>query len=82
MTKTTIQADAIKKNNFEEAADTIIITVPKDTDQKRAHNMSGLGSKSNRSYKRGKICTGLKTGVELRFYKKDEWKKLSEIQQD
>ena len=75
--KTTIQADAIKKNNFEEATEFIIITAPKDTVQKRPHNISGLGSKRNRSYKKGNIRTGPKTGVELRFYKKDEWRNLS-----
>ena len=80
--KTTIQANATNKNNFEEAADFIIITAPKDTVQKRPHNISGLGSKRNQSYKKGKIRTVPTTGVELRFYKKDEWRNLSQEQKD
>ena len=80
--KTTIQDDATKKNSFKEAADFIMITAPRDTIPEQPHNISGLGSKYNQNNNRRKICTGAKTGVELSFYKKDEWKKLSEEQQD
>lgn len=40
--KTTIQADVTKKNNFESAADFILITAPELKFEKRPQNMSGL----------------------------------------
>ncbi len=41
----------------------------------KPHNSSNLRKGKP---KRGKIFTGSKTGVELRFYQKDEWHKLSQ----
>ena len=74
--KTTIMADPVKKNDFEMAADFILITAPQPkpyTD--KSHNVSALGT-GKRNTKKGKIRTGPKTGVELRFYQKKEWNNL------
>ena len=43
--KTTILADAVKKNDFENAADFILFTAPQQKFDKRPHNISGLGTK-------------------------------------
>ena len=75
--KTTIQADPVKKANFEQAADFVLTMIPVNKiPGQRLHTISGLKSKH------GKIKTGPKTGVELRFYKKHEWLKLSQEQRD
>ena len=74
--KTTILADTSKKNDFELAADFIMITGPASKfNSDNHHSVYGLGS--HRS-KKGKIKTGPKTGVELRFFKKHEWDTLSQ----
>ena len=75
--KTAIQADAIKKNDFEEAADFLLITAPAPkANQPRVHQISAAQTK------RGKIRTGPKTGVEIRYFKRHEWHKLSKEEQD
>ena len=75
--KTAIQADQVKKNDFEEAADFLLITAPPPkANQPKHHRISAVQSK------RGKIKTGPKTGVELRYYKRHEWHKLSKEEQD
>lgn len=68
LAKTTIQADATKKNNFESVADFVLATLSQHKFEKIPHNISCLGTK--RGVKRGNIRTDPKTGVELRFYKK------------
>ena len=68
--KTTIQADPTKKDNFEEAADFLLITAP----DHKVGNTNKLQRIS--ATKLGKIRTGPKTGVEIRFYKRGEWLKL------
>ena len=75
--KTAIQADGTKKNNFEEAADFLLITAPvPKVNQPKLHRISAV------QMKKGKIKTGPKTGVEIRYYKRHEWHKLSKDQQD
>lgn len=69
--KTTIMADTVKKNDFEEAADFIMITAP-DT-KPHAQKVQRVSAA-----KTGKIKTGPKTGVEIRFYKRGEWMKLNQ----
>ena len=64
---TTILADTSKKNDFELAADFIMITGPASKfNSDNQHRVSGL--KRHRS-KKGKIKTDPKTGVELCFFK-------------
>ena len=75
--KTAIQADPTKKNNFEEAADFLLITAPAPkVNQPKTHRISAAQTK------RGKIRTGPKTGVEIRYFKRHEWHKLSKDQQE
>ena len=75
--KTTIQADPEKRDNFEEAADFLmtICPPPKPT----THPIQRVSA--IRTSKRGKVRIGPKTGVEVRFYKKHEWEKLTREQQ-
>ena len=68
--KTTIQADPTKRNNFEEAADFLLITAPETK-----HNNNNKLQRISAT-KLGKIRTGPNTGVEIRFYKRHEWMKL------
>ena len=75
--KTTIQADDAKKGDFDQATDFILTMMPtQKVMTARLHNVSTLKTKH------GKIKTGPKVGVELRFYKKHEWAKLSQEQRD
>ena len=75
--KTAIQADSTKKNNFEEAADFLLITAPPPkASQPKVHRVSAV------SAKRGKIKIGPKTGVEIRYFKKHEWHKLTKDEQE
>ena len=74
---TYIQADPIKRANFKQAADFILTMIPAQKNPgQRLHTISSIKSK------RGKIKTEPKTGVELRFYKKHEWMKLTQEQRD
>ena len=76
--KTTIQADADKKGDFEQAADFLLTICPAPKPQSQGnHRIAALKTK----VKKGKIRTGPKTGVEVRFYRKDEWRKLSREEQ-
>ena len=75
--KTAIQADATKKNNFEQAADFLLITAPvPKANQPKVHRISAAQTS------RGKVKTGPKTGVEIRYFKRHKWHKLSKEQQE
>ena len=77
--KTTILADPQKKDNFEQAADflmTICSSTKPNESNHQGHRISAI-----RSTKKGKIRTGSKTGVEIRYYKRHEWEKLSREEQ-
>ena len=73
--KTTINADAGIKNNFEQAADFFLTNGPKEKTVQN-HQISAINTK------RGKIKVGPKRGVELRYYKRKEWLNLSEEQRE
>ena len=76
--KTTIQADATKKGDFEEAANFLLTICPAPKPQSQGnHRIAAVKTRT----KKGKIRTGPKTGVEVRFYRKDEWHKLSRDEQ-
>ena len=77
--KTTIQADAAKKDNFELAADFLMTICPLPKHQGNTHRIAALKQQWGR---KGKVKIGPKTGVEIRFYKKDEWSKLSREQKN
>ena len=78
--KTTIQADLAKKDNFELASDFIMTVAPASKPQ-QGRNQRIAALKTNRT-RRGKVKTGPKTGVEVRFYRRGEWSKLSREEQD
>ena len=92
--KTTIQADGTMKNDFEAAADFLIVTAPVTKHQNNQnHNVSAVnfqkkgGNKNSNKWnrkggKRGKVDTGPKTGVELRYYQPGEWRRLTQDQRD
>lgn len=96
--KTTIKADANMKNNFELAADFLIVTAPasKFHNNNQNHNVSAMNSSSNnnnrknsnrnsnkrKGSKRGRVDVGPKTGVELRYYQRGEWNRLTQAQRD
>ena len=72
--KATIQADAATKDSFEESADFLLTICPAPKPQLHGnHRIAAVNTRG----KKGKIRTGPKTGVEVRFYWKDEWRKLS-----
>ena len=76
--KATIQADVGKKNSFEEAADFLMTICPPPKPQagNTIHRVSAL-----KLTKKGKIRIGPKTGVEIRYYKRHEWEKLTREEQ-
>ena len=78
--KTTIQADSIKKNDFEKAVDFLLTNAPKSK-VNQTHKISAIKS-TKKTGKKGKVKTGPKTGVELRFYKRKEWMDLTQEQRD
>jgi len=91
--KTTIKADANMKNDFELAADFLIVTAPATKmNNNPNHNVSSTNtwnrnastksSNNRKGPKRGKVDVGPKTGVELRFYQRGEWNRLSQAQRD
>ena len=70
--KTTIQADVVKKYDFESATDFLLITEPAQKHQGHSnHRTSGLISKLR------KVKIGPKNGVEVRFHIRHEWKNMS-----
>ena len=77
--KTTIQADANKKDNFKNAADFLLTICPMPKPQSQG-NYRISAVKTGR-LKKGKIHTGPETGVEVCFYRKDEWHKLTQDKQ-
>ena len=77
--KTTIQADPAKKDNFELAADFLMTICPPPKHQSNTHRIAAIKQQRN---KKGKVKIGPKTGVEIRFYRKDEWSRLSREQQN
>ena len=71
--KTTIQADSAENNDFEYAADSLLINAPTQKHQGPSnHRISVLRSK------RGKVKIGPNIGVEVRYHKRHEWNKLYE----
>ena len=76
--KTTIQVDISKKNNFKQSVDFILITAPSPRNSNPIHQISAVNNGNRRGKFGGKVKTGPRTGVELRFYKKNKWMKLSQ----
>ena len=81
---THIQGNPQLRNDFEKAADFILLTAP--TSQSSSQRISSTTTTNNKSNKRGNgnnqanTIKGAKTGVEVRYYSKKEWNKLSPAQ--
>ena len=80
--KTHIQGDPEKRNNFEAAADFLLLTCPDkhptpnvNTQRVSAANTNTQQSKYQPPYKKGP-----RTGVELRYYKMQQYRRLSSDQ--
>ena len=78
--KTTIVADSVMKNDFEAAANFLLINAP-TAKKEQTHRISSLKTK-RKGRKKEKVKTGPKTGVELCFYKRNEWLDLSQDERD
>lgn len=92
--KTTILNDNTKRNDFEQAADFLLLAVPQKKTTQNTHTVSGLHSEGGNKHRgggggggggrkrgKGKIEIG-KTGVELRYYKTSEFHKLPQNMKD
>ena len=83
---THIQGNPHLRNDFEKAADFILLTAP--TSQPSNQRISATTTNNNKSKKRGdgnnqaNTIKGPETGVEVRYYSKKEWNKLSPAQRD
>ena len=76
---TNIHGDRVKRNDFEEAADFLLLTAPDAKEIERSYRISALGltSKGGNDNKGNDAKNGFgRTGVELRYYKKHEYDKL------
>ena len=83
--KTNILADPIKKNNFEEAANFLLQVAPSPKTTPTTRRIAAIrnGNKGGKGGRRGKIKTGPKTGVEIRYCKRKEWlEDLTQEQRD
>ena len=86
--KTNIRGCSVKNHDFEKAADFILINCPETkSDGNFRQNISGVKSEpkyfnKKQNSKTGKVNIGPKTGVEIRYYKRDEWLKLPKEQQE
>ena len=83
--KTLIQGDSEKRNSFESAADFLLLTCPDKnvSINLNTHRVSATNTNNNSSKQRKYFPPykkGSRTGVELRYYKKHQYKKLSDEQ--
>ena len=72
-----INGDIDKRNDFEEAADFLLLNAPAAKELETTYRISALGLKLSGDGDKKNIG---KTGVELRYYKRDEYNKLSNEQ--
>ena len=78
-----IQGTPAKRDNFESAADYLLLTAPTAKDVERSYRISALtlGNDDNKSGNGGGRRPDIgKTGVELRYYKRSEYEKLNSNQ--
>ena len=77
---TTILADTAKRDDFESAADFLLLAAPVQVQELNPnHTVSGVNEEEGSGFEIGDIG---KTGVELRYYKRDAFKALSQEQRD
>ena len=77
---TTILADTAKRDDFESAADFLLLAAPVQVQELNPnHTVSGVNEEEGSGFEIGDIG---KTGVELRYYKRDAFKALSQEQRN
>ena len=75
---TTILADTAKRNDFEEAADFLLLAAPVSvTDENMSHNISAVNEENKTGFE---ISPMGKTGIAMRYYPYPEYKALSDEQ--
>jgi hypothetical protein len=79
--KTTILADPIKKSDFEQAADFLLLVAPASIGRNRDHNISALKRRLEK-YEGKQGAGNQKNGPKVRYYSKHEWWKLSQEERD
>ncbi len=79
--KTTILADPLKKNDFELAADFLLLVAPASISKSRDYNISMLKRKLEK-YEGKQGGGGQGGGNKVRYYSKSEWWKLSQEERD
>ena len=87
--KTMIRNDPIKNHDFKKAADFLMRNCPEaKSDNNICQIVSIVKSESKQNNnkgqkgKTGKVNVGPRTGVEIRYYKRDEWLRLPREQQE
>ena len=70
---THIQGSGEQRNSFEKAADFLLLTAPSTQTRNSEQRLSATPSDNNNSFKHN----GRKTGIELRYYSKAEYNKLT-----
>ena len=76
---THIQGDDERRNDFEKAADFMLLNAPTPKDMQESHRVSALGTVTTTGKGSGDKTIG-KTGIELRYYKRDEYNRLNNAQ--
>ena len=76
---THIMGNQGQRNDFETAADFLLLTAPSNTNQSQGQRISAINANTERDGD-GNVKKGPKTGVEVRYYSKKEYAKLSHKQ--
>ena len=76
---THIQGDNTRRNDFELAADFMLLNAPAPKEMQENHRVSALGTGTTAGNGNGDKNMG-KTGIELRYYKRDEYNRLNNAQ--
>ena len=73
---THIEGNANQRNDFELAADFLLLRVPLNSNNDNTHRINSIHNKGKKKGS-GNHKVGEKTGVELRYYTMKEYNKLS-----
>ncbi len=74
--KTTILADPVKRDDFEQAADFLLLVAPANVPRQRNHNISAIKNNKRKTGEKDK------DGASVRYYSKKEWWALSAEQRE
>jgi len=76
---THIQGDTVRRNDFEQAADFLLLNAPAPKEMEANYRISALGVVDHDGVNKSGKDVG-KTGIELRYYKRDEYNRLNKAQ--